>query len=165
MKYYLLCFFAILSLSILSCERNMPLTAGGDLVDRAVINEEEEGNLADNPWDPCYNPAKCGNCVFYAACRMGIVFPLDLTKIENKCKLINRTYPQVGFAVIIDAARPYGHIAYISYVANSGTIYIHEGNWNGGCNYRSISPNDATIIGYYDPSIGPGQHDCGYYGH
>lgn len=159
MKHLLLSSLALACLFLFSCQRDTPITASEDFSEAEFIDE----NLAEGSFLECATSQNCGNCVFYAACRMGQGFPGGgLWTLEDKCGFINSNTPQVGYVAVIDAYGTIGHVAYVSYVSYDGQyIYLQEGGWNGGCNYRSVSVNDASIVGYYNPSQPKGNQSCG----
>ena len=57
-----------------------------------------------------------------------------------------------------------GHVGYVVSVSGS-SVFISHGNYdgNGNCSARTHSIYDHQIIGFYKPSRGPSQKDCGHY--
>jgi surface antigen len=105
--------------------------------------------------------AQASNCVlFLRDCAHANMPHTDLTYWNQKMAIRNvfdPNSPKVGDVAIIQiTSGPYaqnGHVAEVSSVNSDGTITIQEANYpNVGFEYRTGTPAQLNIAGYYDGS-------------
>lgn len=103
-----------------------------------------------------------GECVSYVRSLVPSL-PYGLYTLTDKKRIINSYTCRAGSVAVIDAAAPYGHVAFVKSCDASGRIQgitIKEANWKKGYITEresrvsgSISKSQAElrILGYYRP--------------
>lgn len=133
----------------------------------AIINGEDKPLGQGRSYTTCRDKGYCNNCVFFAACRRGITFPLNLSTAEAKCQLINKSQPATGYIAVMDTQHPVNHVAYVFYVSpDKSWIMVSEGNYYANqCSTRRGTPAELGVIGYYNYGDAVGRRSCSSYGH
>lgn len=103
-----------------------------------------------------------GSCVSYARYRVPSL-PYGLNTLEDKKRIINSYTCRAGSVAVIDAARPYGHLAVVESCDSDGSmqgIKITEANWKAGYITRrssrvagsiKLAQSELRILGYFRP--------------
>lgn len=108
-----------------------------------------EKSLNNQIMSNCSSSTGWCNCVFWVRQCKSPWLPRGLTYIWDKKNMMNSSKPKKGRVAVMDISYPFGHVAYVEKVYDSGKIKVSEANYRS-CQVtsRKDKPSKMNIVGY-----------------